>query len=194
MLKFLIIISILLTLIADVNAQKDNDKYSVDSFIGIGDGMFISDLHFDGLNKNSSNAIIRFMWKPEHLLSVGLETGFGVFYTTSQENVDTEYGVTDIETTLFTVPIFIVYSMEIFENFDLSVGMGPQILFSKVDSHNNKVTSTQISSGYMFSGYYMYPLSSGTSLGGGFRWNYVQKIHDGSLFLQIMFKYNLIEY
>ena len=187
---------ILISFICQQNlfGQTKEANYYVNTFASAGYGVFLTDLDAQGLNNSGFNGSFRIMWQPEHLLSLGLETGFIQFYTLSQSNVDTDFGVTDIDTKLNAVPILIVYSMKIIDQFQINLGSGLYMLYSTVDSHNNKVTSTQVSSGFMLSGSYSYPLNNSVSLGGELKWNYVNKINDGSLSLQFVFKYVLVEY
>lgn len=191
-----LIFIILISFICQQNlfGQTKEAKYYVNTFASAGYGVFLTDLDAQGLNNSGFNGSFRIMWQPEHLLSLGLETGFIQFYTLSQSNVDTDFGVTDIETKLTAVPILIVYSMKIIDQVQINLGTGLYILYSTVDSHNNKVTSSQVSSGFMLSGSYSYPLNNSFSLGGELKWNYVNKINDGSLSLQFVLKYVLVEY
>lgn len=190
------IIIIFLFLICSVNlfGQKEEAEYKVNIIGGLGYGVFMTDLDTEGMNKSGFNGSIRFMWEPEHLLRLGIETGYLQFYSLSQSNVDTEYGKTDIESRLTAIPFLFMFSMEIFENFELNIGNGFYSLTSTVDSYGNKVSSTQLSTGLLVSGSYYYALNESLSLGGEVKWNYVQKINDGSLSLQFLIKYAIVRY
>ncbi len=192
--KFFILIIIILAFVPQLFAQNDESKYSVNAIAGAGYGIFFTDLNSKGLNNHGFNGSLRIMWQPEHLLRIGLQSGFIQFYSSSQSNVDTDFGVTDIETKLTAMPILAVYSMLIFDQFEVNIGAGPYILYSTVNSHDNKVTSTQLSSGFMLSGTYFHSINHSISIGGELKWDYVNKINDGSLSLQFILKYILLEY
>ena len=53
-------------LLAPIQAQT----YQVNSYIGLGYSRFISDMNFDGFNKNGYSGTLRFMLQPEHLLRI----------------------------------------------------------------------------------------------------------------------------
>lgn len=179
---------------SSILAQNEESEYRANIIGGLGYGLFLSDLEADGLNKSGFSGTLRFMWEPEHLLRLGIETGYQQFYSQSQKNVDSDYGTTDIETSLTAVPFLFIFSMKIIDNFELTVGNGFYFLTSAANSFENNTTSTEPSTGLLVAGSYFYSLNESLSLGGELRWNYVQKIDDGSLSLQIQLKYALIKY
>jgi len=165
--RFIKLLFVWVILAANSFGQSENPSYYVNTVVGAGYGIFLSDLDMEGLNKSGFNGSVRFMWQPEHKLQLGIETGFIQFYSFSQSNVNTgEFGITDIKSKLNGVPILLVVSMNIIDRFDISVGSGPYILYSTVDSHNNKVTSSEINTGFLISGTYLRPLNNSISLGG----------------------------
>ena len=134
------------------------------------------------------------MWEPEHLLSIGIESGYLHLY-----DISTQLTLQDTLTfkgtsELTAVPIITVFSMELFENFKLSIGSGIFLLTSKVDALGNPVNSTQISTGGLASGSYYYPISHTISLGGEIKYYLINKIEDGDLNLQFSLQYRFITY
>jgi hypothetical protein len=69
-------IIIICTSLSSMYAQSMNSTYSVSSYINFGYTRFISELDDNDLNKNGFSGTIRIMWEPEHLLSVGIESGY----------------------------------------------------------------------------------------------------------------------
>jgi hypothetical protein len=173
---------------------QSDSSYYVNVSAGAGYGLFLTELDTDGLNKSGFNGSFRIMWHPEYRLGIGLETGYLQFYSLKQQSVNTEYGTTDINAKLNAVPILLIISMNIYEGFDLCIGSGPYLLYSTVESHNNKVTSTEINSGFLMSGRYLHPINNSISIGGELKYNYVNKINDGSLSLQFLLRYHILEY
>jgi hypothetical protein len=175
------------------NSQTDDSEYAVTAYINVGYSRFISELDFKDLNKNGFSGTIRLMWEPEHLLSIGIESGYLQLYDISTQI--TYQAITFIGSSELTaVPILAVYSMELFENFKLSVGSGMFLLTSKVDVLGNPVNSNQVSTGVLGSASYYHPLSHTISLGGEIKYYLINKIEDGDLTLQFSFQYKFFTY
>ena len=134
------------------------------------------------------------MWHPGYRLGIGIETGYIQLYSFEQSGVETEFGATDITAGLNTVPILVILSMNVYPRFDINVGLGPYILYSVADSHNNIAASTSTNTGFLASGSYLHPINNSISLGGELKYSYINKINDSNLSLQFVFKYTLLEY
>jgi len=176
------------------NSQTDDSEYAVTAYINAGYSRFISELDFKDLNKNGFSGTIRLMWEPEHLLSIGIETGYLQLYNINTQRVIQDTIIFNGSSELTAVPILAVYSMELFENFKLSVGSGFFLLTSKVDALGNAVNSTQVSTGGFASGSYYYPLSHTISLGGEIKYYLINKIGDEDLTLQFSLQYRFLTY
>lgn len=176
-------------------AQDTDTTYKVNVIAGLGYSYFITSLaEFDGLNPHSFNATAKIMWQPEHLLRVGIESGYLSFYSYEQTGFTSEYGTTDVKSSLAAVPIILVFAMELFDNLEVSSGVGVYFLFSEINSYNNKVSSSVFSNGYHASLSYFQPLSLDVSIGGELKYYYLSKIEDADLALQLVLKYNFLEY
>jgi hypothetical protein len=177
-------------------SQSDNSEYAVTAYINAGYSRFITELDdSDGdLNKYGFSGTIRLMWEPEHLLSIGMESGYLQLYDfNSQRSFENDTTI-NVSSELTAVPILFVFSMELFENLKLSVGSGMFILTSKVDALNNPVNSDQISTGVLGAVSYLWPLSHSISLGGEVKYYLINKIEDGDINLQLSFQYKLLVY
>jgi len=175
-------------------SQTDDSEYAVTTYINAGYSRFISELDYNDLNKNGFSGTIRLMWEPEHLLSIGIESGYLQLY-----NITTQITYEDTITfngssELTAVPIIAVYSMELFENFKISVGSGMFLLTSKVDALGNPVNSNQVSTGVLGAVSYLHPLSHSISLGGEIKYYLINKIEDGDLTLQFSLQYRFLTY
>jgi len=174
-------------------SQSVDSEYAVTAYINVGYSRFISELNIQDLNKNGFSGTIRLMWEPEHILSVGFESGYLRLYDISTHR--TINGTTfKASSELTAVPIITVFSMELFENFKFSVGSGIFLLTSKVDALGNPVNSNQVSTGVLASGSYHYPLSSTISLGGEIKYYLINKIEDGDLTIQFSLQYKFLIY
>jgi len=175
-------------------SQSDNSEYAVTAYINAGYSRFITELDYNDLNKNGFSGTIRLMWEPEHLLSIGIESGYLQLYDITTKITYEDTITFNGSSELTAVPIITVFSMELFENFKLSIGSGIFLLTSKVDALGNPVNSLQISTGSLASGSYYYPLSNEISLGGEIKYYLINKIEDGGLNFQVSLQYRFITY
>lgn len=180
---------------ADLSAQSIDTTYEVNTFIGAGYSYYISTFDkYAGFNPHSYNLSFRIMWQPEHLLRIGIETGYISLYNLKQSSFESEFGTTEVKISLGAVPVFLVTSMEVFENFELSSGVGIYLLLTKSDFYENKVSSTVFSNGYYGAGSYYFPINEDIDIGAEVKFYYMSKIEDSDLTLQCVFKYNLLRY
>lgn len=191
---FTSLIIILAACLSQSYSQADDSDYAVTAYINAGYSRFISELDFKDLNKNGFTGTIRIMWEPEHLLSIGIESGYLQLYDISTQLTIQDTITFNGSSELTAVPILAVFSMELFENFKISVGSGMFLLTSKVDALGNPVNSNQVSTGVLGSASYYYPLSHTISLGGEIKYYLINKIEDGSLNFQFSFQYRFLTY
>jgi hypothetical protein len=177
-----------------VKAQDADTLYSLDVYAGAGYGYYVTEMDIDGLSRGGVNLSLRVMWQPEHLLSIGLHTGYLQFYTFEIKDAETSRGATDITADLTAIPIGIIFSMRILKGLNINAGTSLYILNSHADSHGNKVTGNDLSTGLLVSLSYTRAISRNLALGGEMKYNFVNKIQDGSLSLSAVLKYTLLEY
>ena len=146
---FTSLIIILAACLSQGYSQADDPEYAVTTYINAGYSRFISELDFKDLNKNGFTGTIRIMWEPEHLLSIGIESGYLQLYDISTQLTIQDTITFNGSSELTAVPILAVFSMELFENFKISVGSGMFLLTSKVDALGNPVNSNQVSTGVL---------------------------------------------
>jgi len=175
-------------------AQSGETTYSVTTYISLGYSRFISELDDNDLDKNGLSGTIRLMWEPEHLLSIGIESGYLQLYNFNSKVSLGNENIFNVSSELTAVPILSIFSMEIFNNLKLSIGSGIFILLSNVDVLNNLVNSNQVSTGVLAGGSYLYPISHTISLGGEVKYYHINKIEDGDLTLQFSLQYRFLTY
>ncbi len=188
------LIIVLTAFLSQSYSQSDDSEYAVTAYINAGYSRFISELDFEDLNKNGFSGTIRLMWEPEHLLSIGIESGYLHLYDINTQVTYQDTITFNGSSELTAVPILTVFSMELFENFIISVGSGMFLLTSKVDALGNPVNSNQVSTGVLGSASYYHPLSHTISLGGEIKYYLINKIEDGSLNFQFSLQYRFLTY
>ena len=88
-------------------AQERDTTYSLIVYAGGGYTRNLSkfDTPLPGLKTNGFGGAVRVMWRPEHLIRVGLETGIAQVYYVKIEGVQSPYGETDFSSFLNVVPL-----------------------------------------------------------------------------------------
>lgn len=169
-------------------------NYALVAYISGGPGYFISN---DGapsyLNPNQVKfnpvTTIRIMWHPDHLLKVGLESGFINFYA---------YNLTDSagnkgKIALDAIPLLLEWSMSVTKRFNIFAGSGAYLLNTHLN-YLGKTNSKKISVGWMAAASYILPLSKNTGLGAEAKWLYAAETVKGTLCLQLQFVWKFLKW
>ena len=193
-MKLLKILAIIFFLSSLVNGQINEETYSLTAEFGAGYSRYFTTMDYDDLNKNGFSGMVRVMWNPEHLLSVGLETGYQYLYSIEVNNVETEFGTSDFSASMIAVPIFIAISMRVAPNIKLTAGSGMFLLSNSGTAFGDALESSQISIGAHAGIAYVYPLNNLISIGGELQYSYYSKIQDQTFALQFLFVYKFLEW
>ena len=181
-------------LFSSVRAQNSGDPYYLRASVGAGYGRFITDMNLNGLNKNGFASTIRVMWQPEHLLRIGIESGYYFLYNYEENITDPDFGETDVKGSLAAVPIIIDFAMQIAPLFEIYLGIGPTLLITSFDSYGHETSSTQISTSYLIAITYAYPISDRSFLSAEVKGHHINKIEDSTLSFQLSYTYRLLEW
>ena len=154
---------------------------------------FLTDADIAGLSKSGFAGTVRLMWKPEHLLSLGLETGYQYLYSVELNNVATEFGTTNFNASMTTVPIMIAFAMRVTPEVRLRAATGMYLLSNTGEIFGDDLESSELSIGMGAGASYTVPIGERLSLGGELRYSYISKIQESSLGLQILLEYQLFE-
>jgi len=192
---YLIKILIAVVVISSVTLPQLNDTtYSLSTEIGFGYSRYFTTMDYDNLNQNGFSGTVRVMWNPEHLLSLGLESGYQYLYSLDVSDFSTEFGNTNVKASMYTIPIFIVFSMKVLPNIKLSAGSGVYLLFNSGELFGDELRSNQISIGAHMGISYTYPLNNSMAIGGELLYSYFSKLQDQTVAIQFLFVYDLFRY
>ncbi|MGV3527835.1 MAG: hypothetical protein ACO1OO_02990 [Flavisolibacter sp.] len=123
---------------------------------------------------------VRVMWHPDHLLKLGVETGYLTFYRyTFRDSVGNSGKVA-----LTAFPVLIEWSMSVTKRWNVFAGSGFYMLNTRMD-YKGKTTAPKLSIGWMAAGSYIQPLSENTGLGAEVKWLDAAESADGTLVLQL---------
>lgn len=123
---------------------------------------------------------VRVMWHPDHLLKLGLETGYLTFFRYSFRDSVGNSG----KVALTAVPVLVEWSMSVSKRLNLFAGSGFYMLKTRMD-YKGKTVSPKLSIGWMAAGSYIQPLSENTGLGLEAKWLDAAETSDGTVVLQL---------
>jgi hypothetical protein len=175
-------------------SQVNDTTYTLSTEIGIGYSRYFTSVDYTDLNKNGFSGTLKIMWNPEHLLSIGLETGYQYLYSIDISDYNTELGTTDFSASMYTIPVIIVFAMKVASNIKLIAGSGMYLLYNSGSLFDIPLESSQISVGAHAGISYTYPISNSIALGGELAYSYFSKIQDSGVTLQFLFVYDFFEY
>ncbi len=196
--KYRVVVGMLALLIggSSVHAQGPDTTYALVAYGGFGYTRNLSkfDVPLQGLSRSGFGGTLRVIWKPEHLLRLGIETGLTQVYYVNTKGVQTAFGATDFTSSLNAVPILLSLSMPITDHLAVFVEPGSYLLYSTTESFGTKVTSTALSVGYALALTYLSPLDADWSIGGELKWYHMDKFSDDNIILQVMVSYRFLEW
>lgn len=179
---------------SQIYPQLNDTTYSLSTEIGLGYSRYFTTMDYDKLNKNGFSGTIKVMWNPEHLLSIGLETGYQYLYSYNYDGYETEFGTTDLSASMYTIPVFIIFSMKVLPNVKLTAGSGVYLLYNSGESFGEEISSNQLSIGAHVGASYTYPINSSMAIGGELLYSYFSKIQDQSVALQFLLVYDFLRW
>ena len=194
----LILLAMLLAFLlatTELKAQESDSLYHINFDIGLGPAMYLTNMDYENLYGSYPFVFtFRFMWEPEHLLRLGIESGYLPLFYLETKFYDTVFGDTEAELSLNSVPIMGVFAMEVVENFEVFGGVGGFILISEVTSFDNYVLSTSFSTAYELGFSYLHPINKKLKIGGEVKSYYITKLENYDLVFHVALKYTLFSY
>ncbi len=177
-------------------AQVEDTTYSLILYVGGGYSRNLSTFEtpLEGLNKNGFGGAVRVMWRPEHLLRIGLETGFMQVYYVKQENVQGRYGETDFSSYLNVVPLSLSFSMRLTEHLEGYIGSTSYLLLSRTESFGSTATGSMLSIGFSAALSYIWPIGDDWGVGCELKWYHIEKSRDNNVMLYVMFSYRFLQW
>jgi hypothetical protein len=128
----------------------------------------------------------RLMWHPDHLLSLGLESGWTNLYSYELQ------GGSSGSLALSAVPILVVWSMPVF-GVDFFLGSGYYMLNSHLD-YQGTVNVSTLSLGWMAAASYTHPLSDKLGIAGEIKWMNASEHESANVTLQAQLVWQLFDW
>ena len=138
------------------------------------------------VTKSGLVGTVRLMWVPDHLIRLGLETGWTTFYnyTFGAQN--------DGKLSLSGVPVIVVWSMNVL-HVDLFAGAGYYRMNSNLDYHGT-VNGTTWSLGWLAAGSYTHQISDNLGVAGELKWMNAVESHDAVMTIQVQLVWKILEW
>jgi hypothetical protein len=172
-------------------AEKPNRGFVV--YAGAGPCIFFNNLVIakDHVNEFNYAFAGRVMWEPEHLLSLGIESGYYCRYTV-------DFGSeSDVNISNYGIPIHIVVGMKFLKRFYFNFASGQTILLNKVtNTQDSDVNSSVLSLGDLSGSLgYKFKIKDRLSMAAETKFYYSSKLNDKNLaFLFMGWLQALIEF
>lgn len=176
---------------------QENEKYrSLNMVIGSGYGHYFNNftnvLDQDVIN-NRPEFLGKLLWRPEHRLGIGIESGYYLIYATTR--IQTDNGSTKLTSSLKVIPIFLSLSMKVSKHLDLDFGTGwaSMIYFVNINkSKINKVVGQTYSMSNFSLGFtYSIPVCKKIDLGLEFKYLNLGKTKDHHVSASASLSYKL---
>ena len=114
----------------DIATSKSLKKRKFTLYTGLGPNFYFNNLVIskDYVRELNYAFVTRFMWEPEHFLSLGFETGYNRLYSIKESpNANSQIKINNA-----AIPIQLVVSMKFLKDFYGSFTMGQSILLNNV--------------------------------------------------------------
>ncbi|MFI5406210.1 MAG: hypothetical protein ACHQ1D_06820 [Nitrososphaerales archaeon] len=177
-------------------SQKTDSLYSLSAYLGGGYAYNVTtfDYEFPSLNRGGLQGYARVMWKPEYLLSGGIEFGYTNLYSVDESSLQTDSGATSLKTNVYAYTLMIVFSMPIIENWEVNIGTGFGFTTVNNEAFSTESTSSDVASASMISTAYYFPVMKDSRLGGELGFTALPLYDDYVISLGISFEYKFLEY
>ena len=178
----------------DTAHKKNRGEYALVLYAGGGISFYSGDpgtpsgLNAVEVNKVYPSATLRVMWHPDHLLRVGLETGWNTFYSYKVNN----NGITG-SVHVRATPILLVFSMPIKKRINVFAGTGGYLVHSRLDYEVVTVSKTW-SLGWMAAASYTYPLGKDLGIAAEFKWQQAYETRDANFNVQLQLRWKFLKW
>ena len=176
-------------------AQQDS-LYSLTLFTGGGFTRSLSAFEPEppGLQLHGFSGFARVMWQPEHLLSVGLEVGYHRVYGSEVTDLPTPIGAVSGSSNLSAIPVQLVISLPVIDNFAVWLGTGFAVLVSDVEFFGSETSVTSYTPYLFAAASYLHPVAKDLKVGADLRYYYADRYIDEGMSFHVMLAWTFHTY
>jgi len=132
---------------------------------------------------------VRLMWHPDHLLRVGLETGYMTFLSYTIKDSAGNKG----KVVLDAIPLLLEWTMAVTKRVNVFAGSGVYFTHTRLN-YAGKTSSKKLSVGWMAAASYIHPLSKNLGLGTEVKWMDAAESRDGSICVQLQLVWRFLKW
>ncbi|MBN8575061.1 MAG: outer membrane beta-barrel protein [Candidatus Kapabacteria bacterium] len=177
------------TLHAQINTKNE---LMMSAAAGISVNSIDSDRLPDYARRTGFGGTLSLFWQPEHLLSIGFETGWLFMNTIDKENVMTQFGATAVSSQWQAIPLLCVFGMKIHDNVSLYGGLGYYDIIAVNSSFGTKVATSQMNAGLSGGFDYHIHVYNKTALGMRLTLHNITELQQRLITLQFSYHYSLL--
>lgn len=144
--------------------KSDSSVYKICLDVGAGFSLLLNSIDDKQISDIYLFGMIRTMWKPDRIVSIGVEANYLNLMKDKKTSVNTEFGATDFEAVLYCYPINGILSMRILD-LDVFAGAGIAFVKSSVKAFNEESNTSIIAGSYNFGLAYSYLISKNLYIG-----------------------------
>jgi len=188
MRRAIIILVVLVAPVLSFGQEQKPNNWSVGAGVGWFHYINTLDIGADLAKTNQVGYTFRFMWEPEHRLSMGLESGYYTIYSMDRPASSSGPGG---NAKLTTIPLLLSFRIRVLPDFYLSGGPGMAIMYSTVTVKNSTAESSFLSmANFHVSAMYRKKLSDRFDLGGEVKFLNFGKTEDYGYSIQVVGAYH----
>jgi len=145
--------------------EKNRLKKGYSLSASIGNGVIANiDLHKKFNENIFYSPSVRLLWKPDHILNIGIESAYLTVSKQDSSLASTAFGATALRARLNAIPILIVFNMKV-SKVDLYYGIGLSYVTSRLEAFGEKVVVNNWYYCYDIAIAYSHPLSKNIDIG-----------------------------
>jgi len=177
----------------EVNVQQKG-QYAFVLYGGGGISSYVGPIGAPGLGapgavqRNHPAGTVRIMWHPDHLLRVGIESGYVTFYDYTVQN-----GATKGKVRLSGIPVLLVWSMALSKRFNVFAGVGSYFMATDL-TYKDKVRSSTLALGINASVNYVQPITPKLGIAAELKWIDATQTKDYAMSAQLMLVWKFLEW
>jgi hypothetical protein len=173
-------------------AAPHDSTFSLVLYAGGGYGVYATSITpppdvSPSIHRGGMSSTVRLMWHPDHLLRVGVESGWTQFFSY------TIRGASPGSLSLSAVPLLLVFSMPVGGRINVFAGAGGYFVSSHLQ-YGTTVRVNEFSQGWMLAASYVVPISTSLGIAGELKWYNASQFEDGSVTLQVQLVWSVLEW